>query len=232
MHFVAIGGAGMSGVARIMLARGMPVSGSDAKRVARPARARGRGGGGARRPRRRHYVERRRHRRHLLGHPRRQRRARGAAQTRDCRCCTAPRRSPATHGRVAPGRRRGSQRQDDDDLDAHRRAAGLRHRPVLRRRGRAGQARHQRAPRDRRHLRRRGRRERRVVPGLPARGRRSSPTCSPTTSTSTATSRRSRRRTPRSSARSSRAACSSRVPTTRGREALARGRARRSGTGC
>ena len=31
MHFVGIGGAGMSGIARIMLARGLPVSGSDAK---------------------------------------------------------------------------------------------------------------------------------------------------------------------------------------------------------
>ena len=30
-HFVGIGGAGMSGIARIMLARGLPVSGSDAK---------------------------------------------------------------------------------------------------------------------------------------------------------------------------------------------------------
>jgi UDP-N-acetylmuramate--alanine ligase len=31
VHFVGIGGAGMSGIARIMLARGLPVSGSDAK---------------------------------------------------------------------------------------------------------------------------------------------------------------------------------------------------------
>jgi UDP-N-acetylmuramate--alanine ligase len=31
VHFVGIGGAGMSGIARILLARGMPVSGSDAK---------------------------------------------------------------------------------------------------------------------------------------------------------------------------------------------------------
>ncbi|MGW5238982.1 UDP-N-acetylmuramate--L-alanine ligase [Monashia sp. NPDC004114] len=33
VHFLAIGGAGMSGVARIMLARGIPVTGSDAKDV-------------------------------------------------------------------------------------------------------------------------------------------------------------------------------------------------------
>lgn len=33
VHFLAIGGAGMSGVARIMLERGIPVSGSDAKDV-------------------------------------------------------------------------------------------------------------------------------------------------------------------------------------------------------
>ena len=31
VHFIGIGGAGMSGIARIMLARGVPVSGSDAK---------------------------------------------------------------------------------------------------------------------------------------------------------------------------------------------------------
>ena len=31
VHFVGIGGAGMSGIARIMLARGLPVTGSDAK---------------------------------------------------------------------------------------------------------------------------------------------------------------------------------------------------------
>ena len=31
VHFIAIGGAGMSGVARVMLARGCAVSGSDAK---------------------------------------------------------------------------------------------------------------------------------------------------------------------------------------------------------
>ncbi|MBV9097560.1 MAG: UDP-N-acetylmuramate--L-alanine ligase, partial [Frankiaceae bacterium] len=31
VHFVGIGGAGMSGIARILLARGLPVSGCDAK---------------------------------------------------------------------------------------------------------------------------------------------------------------------------------------------------------
>jgi UDP-N-acetylmuramate--alanine ligase len=31
VHFVGIGGVGMSAVARIMVARGVPVSGSDAK---------------------------------------------------------------------------------------------------------------------------------------------------------------------------------------------------------
>ena len=31
VHFVGIGGAGLSGIARIMLARGVPVSGSDAR---------------------------------------------------------------------------------------------------------------------------------------------------------------------------------------------------------
>src|SRR3954453_19969892 len=40
VHFVGIGGAGMSGIARIMLARGMSVSGCDAK-DSRPLAARG-----------------------------------------------------------------------------------------------------------------------------------------------------------------------------------------------
>ena len=31
IHFIGLGGAGMSGIARIMLARGISVSGSDAK---------------------------------------------------------------------------------------------------------------------------------------------------------------------------------------------------------
>src|SRR5947209_1131280 len=31
VHFVGVGGAGMSGIARIMLSRGVPVSGCDAK---------------------------------------------------------------------------------------------------------------------------------------------------------------------------------------------------------
>ena len=31
MHFIGIGGVGMSAVARIMVARGIPVTGSDAK---------------------------------------------------------------------------------------------------------------------------------------------------------------------------------------------------------
>lgn len=34
VHFIGIGGAGMSGIARIMLARGIPVSGSDARETA------------------------------------------------------------------------------------------------------------------------------------------------------------------------------------------------------
>jgi UDP-N-acetylmuramate--alanine ligase len=43
VHFVGIGGAGMSGIARIMIARGVPVSGSDAKDSATLADLRNRG---------------------------------------------------------------------------------------------------------------------------------------------------------------------------------------------
>ena len=41
VHFVGIGGAGMSGIARIMLARGLPVTGSDAKDSVDAGRAAG-----------------------------------------------------------------------------------------------------------------------------------------------------------------------------------------------
>ncbi|WP_422632067.1 Mur ligase domain-containing protein, partial [Pseudokineococcus marinus] len=33
VHLVGVGGVGMSGIARVLLARGLPVSGSDAKDV-------------------------------------------------------------------------------------------------------------------------------------------------------------------------------------------------------
>ena len=53
VHFIGIGGAGMSGIARILLARGVPVSGSDAKDSRALAALRALGAPGARRPRRR-----------------------------------------------------------------------------------------------------------------------------------------------------------------------------------
>ena len=53
VHFVGVGGAGMSGIARIMLARGIRVSGCDAKDVPRLAALRALGAAGRRRPRRR-----------------------------------------------------------------------------------------------------------------------------------------------------------------------------------
>ena len=40
VHFVGIGGAGLSGIARIMLARGIPVSGSDTRASHRTRRTR------------------------------------------------------------------------------------------------------------------------------------------------------------------------------------------------
>jgi len=43
VHFVGIGGAGMSGIARILLARGVPVSGSDARESATSAALRAAG---------------------------------------------------------------------------------------------------------------------------------------------------------------------------------------------
>ena len=65
-------------------------------------------------------------------------------------------------------RRRGRRhpRQDHDHLAAHRRAAALRRRPVVRDRRRPQRDRLQRPRRQRRAVRRRGRRERRRLPGL------------------------------------------------------------------
>ena len=53
VHIVGIGGAGMSGIARIMMARGVPVTGSDAKDSRRVTALRALGATGPRRPRRR-----------------------------------------------------------------------------------------------------------------------------------------------------------------------------------
>ncbi len=120
---------------------------------------------------RRGPPRRRRHRRRLLGDPRRQRRARGGSGAR------AARPPPVAGARRLPrgplgGRGRRRQRQDDDLLDARLGARRRRARPVVRRRRRHRRARHQ--CRDRRGpaLRRRGGRERRVLPRLPARARR------------------------------------------------------------
>ena len=117
-------------------------------------------GGGRRRPRRPRRRPRRRrgHRGHLLGDPRVQRRARRRPRPRAAGAAPQPGPGLPDAG-PTPGRRGRGQRQDHDDVDAHRRAAGLRRRPVLRRGRRAGQARHQRPPRHRRGLRGRGGRE-------------------------------------------------------------------------
>ena len=159
----------MSGVARIMLARGIRVTGSDAKDVPVLKALESEGAGV------------------WVGfHEAHQERADAIVMSSSIRddnvelVAARERGVPVLHRaqglaalmqRPAAGRRGGSQRQDDDDVDAHGRAAGLRPRPVLRRRRRAGQARHQRPRRRRRHLRRRGRRERRLVRGLSPRGR-------------------------------------------------------------
>ncbi|MCO5594546.1 hypothetical protein L7F22_048578 [Adiantum nelumboides] len=72
-------------------------------------------------------------------------------------------RTGRAHRGTAAGRRRRDARQDLDDLDGHRRAAARRRRPVVRDRRRPDGVRVGRAPRQRRRVRRRGRRERRLV---------------------------------------------------------------------
>ena len=93
VHFIGIGGAGMSGIARIMLARGLPVSRQRRQglgalsRPARPRRDRPRRA--RRRPRRRA-----RHRRRLHRDPREQPRAGRGPPPRACASCTGPARWP------------------------------------------------------------------------------------------------------------------------------------------
>ena len=93
VHFVGIGGAGMSGIARILLARGVRVSGSDRRDTptllalrALGARGRGRARPGA--------PRRRRHRGRLHRDPARQPRARRPPASEGCGCCPGPWRSP------------------------------------------------------------------------------------------------------------------------------------------
>ncbi len=93
VHFIGIGGVGMAGLARIMLARGVPVSGSDAKASATTDDAEVAGRHRAHRsrpgPPGRRRQRRRDHRR-----ARRQPRARRGPPARACSSCTARRRSP------------------------------------------------------------------------------------------------------------------------------------------
>ena len=220
MHFVGIGGAGMSGIARILLARGVAGLRQRRARLRRAGRAAALGRDRARRPRRR-ARRRRRHRRGVHGGPRRPTRRWSRRAGRPRACCPAPRRWPRD-ARPARGRGRRHARQDHDDVDAHGRAAALRRRPVVRDRRRAQRGRRQRAPRARRHLRRRGRRERRLVPRLPPLRRdRHERRARPPRPLRHRRGRRAGVRT-RSSDASHRTACSSPAPTTRVARALAR----------
>ena len=93
VHFVGIGGAGMSGIARILLARGVPVSGSDARESATSAALRAAGatvhiGHDAA------NVGRRRHGGRLDRDPGRQPRGGRGARGAGCGCCAGRRRWP------------------------------------------------------------------------------------------------------------------------------------------
>ena len=167
VHFVGIGGAGMSGIARILLARGVRVSGSDRRDTPTLLALRALGARVGRRPRP-GAPRGRRHARRLHGHPARQPRAGRRPRARPAR--------PAAGGGAGRGdgrpaqRRRGRHaRQDLDHLDAHRRRPGLRGRPVLRDRRRPQRVGQQRARGRGGRLRRRGRRERPVLPAARAR---------------------------------------------------------------
>ena len=90
VHFVGIGGAGMSGIARIMLARGVPVSGSDAKDSRELAALRALGAPPCIVGHDAEQLGRGRHRGGLHRDPGRQPRAGRGAACAGCGCCTAP----------------------------------------------------------------------------------------------------------------------------------------------
>jgi UDP-N-acetylmuramate--alanine ligase len=109
VHFVGIGGAGMSGIARILLARGVRVSGSDRRET---ATLRALAALGAR-------VS--------VGHD--------AANLDSADTVVVSTAIRADNPELATARARSrNPRQDLDDLDAHRRRAGLRRGSVVRHR--------------------------------------------------------------------------------------------------
>ena len=162
VHFVGIGGAGMSGIARIMLARGIAVSGSDAKDSSALTSLHALGARVAvgHTPGEPH---RRRHGRGLLGDPADEPGGGGGPSARPRR--TSPRgRTGERHGRAARRRGRRHARQDDDDLDADRRLQHCGADPSFAIGGSLNESGANAHDGSGSGVRRRGRRERRLVP--------------------------------------------------------------------
>ena len=163
VHVVGIGGAGMSGIARILVARGVTVSAAATPRTPVGSRRCARSAStptSATPPTQVDGVDT-----VVVSTAITEGNAElAAARERGLRVMGRAEALRRGHGRPPGHRRRRHPRQDHDHLDAHRRAAALRRRPVVRDRQRAQRERQQRPPRHRRRLRRRGRRERRRVP--------------------------------------------------------------------
>ena len=132
VHFIGIGGAGMSGIARILLARGVRVSGLRRPGLARRARA-----AGARRAR----CEVGHDPAHLPEPPATVVVSTAIRESNPELAAARERGLPVVHRATAlaaltAGRRlaavAGTHGQDLDHVDAHRRAAALRARPVVR----------------------------------------------------------------------------------------------------
>ena len=174
VHMVGIGGAGMSGIARILLDRGAVVSGSDAKesRGVLALRARGADVRIGHHPSALDL---------LPGGPTAVITTHAAIPKTNPELVEAHRRGVpvvlrpdgAGHAddRLPHGDGHRHARQDVHDVDADRRAAALRPRSVVRGGRRSGGGRHQCPPRQWRLLRRGGRRERRLAAGIRARRR-------------------------------------------------------------
>ena len=169
VHFVAIGGAGMSGIARIMLARGVPVSGCDSAASAQldELAALGAQVGVGHSADHVHSADTL-----VVSSAIRQDNpelVRGAARWR---AGAAPGRGPGQRHAGQAGHRRGRHpRQDHDHPHDYHRAAPLRRRPELCHRRDPRRDRPRRGRGQRPGLRRRGRRERRLVSHARARRR-------------------------------------------------------------
>ena len=169
IHLIGIGGAGMGGIAEVLVNLGYAVQGSDLRANAVTARLQKMGVAHLHRPRRGAGQRLERRRGLVGGRGRESRTARGAGASHSGRA--ARRNAGRAHALQAGHRRCRNARQDDDHQPGRFRARRRRARPDVRDRRPAEERRQQREARHEPLPGRGGRRERRLVPA-PATGHR------------------------------------------------------------